>query len=730
MGGESPGRRGPGRFSAPAVRLGIAVHGLLALALATTLLALAMPRHGIGFVAAEGRHGAALVAARPDGASPLLLDAAAPVTLRSAAGVLAVPAGELVNDHAPPGGPAALRAFYARADRIAALAAAPGARAELALPGGTVVVPLARREATPGDLPLDVWLLLAQGCAIGLLGAWMGASAPGHRPARLFAASCGGVLLAALSGAVFDARGLTGPGTLLQVAQALNFIGTNLCAVGLAVLFLHVPRDLVPPRVDHALFALATAAGALEGLGAIPLAGFYAGLLLVTIAFVAIFLRQWRLAAGDPAGRAVLRWIGVATFASAAFLTVGMAAPVLLGTPALASDGMSIIPLFAIYGAIAFGVGRVRLFTLDRWSYRLVLGVLGVALLLVADAALAQVLRLDRPLALALALLVVGYGYLPLRTLVLRLVTGRRPVSGEALFRQAALAAFAATAAARREGWRELLDRLFEPLEIAPLAAAVTTAELREDGAELALPATADDGALRLRFARRGSRLFSPDDLATARQLVALSAEAARARAEYARGVTEERQRIARDLHDDVSGLLLTGLHRTDVGAVRGDLRQALGEIRTMVASLAGRSQPLSVVLADIRFETAARVEAAGIALDWPVSAMLDEPDPELGYAHHKALTSALREIVTNAIKHARATRLSVRTELPGGFVKLSIADDGVGIAAGAPGPRAGHGLGNVRQRLHELGGSCAILPGSGGFRVELLLPLPAATAR
>ncbi|MBU6266658.1 MAG: hypothetical protein KGN34_03895 [Sphingomonadales bacterium] len=715
-------------LAAPAVRLGIAVHVLLALALGATLLALAMPRYGLALVDADAMAGHK-VAASLRGGARLVLDDAAPVTVRGPGGSLTMAADTLVNDHAPEGGAAAVREFYAQRDALGALAAS-GGQALLPVDGRVEIVPLAHRPAGLRDLPFDIWLLIGQGCAVGLLGAWMWTSAPGSRTARLFAASCGGVLLAALSGAVFDARELTGPGTLLQAAQALNFIGTDLCAVGLAVLFLHVPRDLVRPRVDHALFALAVAAGALQGLGLIPLAGFYAGLLLSTLAFIAVFAVQWRLSAGDPAGRAVLRWIGMATFAGAALLTLGMAAPVLLGTPVLASDGMAIIPIFAIYGGIAFGVGGVRLFALDRWSYRLATGVLGVALLLLADAALARLLRLEKPLALALALLAAGYVYMPLRAVVLRLVTGRRAVTSEALFRQAALVAFAASPQARREGWRDLLDRMFEPLELAVLAPAPEAVELREDGTELVIPATADDGGLRLRFARRGNRLFAREDAATARELVALSAEAARARAEYARGVTEERQRIARDLHDDVSGLLLTGLHRTEVGAVRGDLRQALGEIRTMVASLAGRSQPLSVVLADLRFETAARLEAAGMALDWPVSARLDEPDPELGYAHHKALTSALREVVTNAVKYSGGTRLSVRAEALPGRLRLTAADDGIGAA---PVPAAakggGHGLGNIRQRLEELGGTCAILPGRDGFRVELALPLPDAAS-
>jgi len=219
MGGSS---RISGRLRPPALRLGLAIHALLAVAALALLAALAMPRYGAGFV-----DKGALITATSRSGSPVLIADQTPVTLHGGNEALTVPAAALVNDYAPSGGPADVRAFYAARDRIGALAAQPGATLSFTAAGHAHTLPLARRHATLADLPADVWLLLAQAVAIGALGAWMAASAPGHRPARLFAASCTGVTVAALSGAVFDARELTGPGTLLQAMQALNFIGTK-----------------------------------------------------------------------------------------------------------------------------------------------------------------------------------------------------------------------------------------------------------------------------------------------------------------------------------------------------------------------------------------------------------------------------------------------------------------------------------------------------------------------
>jgi signal transduction histidine kinase len=197
--------------------------------------------------------------------------------------------------------------------------------------------------------------------------------------------------------------------------------------------------------------------------------------------------------------------------------------------------------------------------------------------------------------------------------------------------------------------------------------------------------------------------------------------EAEAARAEYGRGVAEERLRIARDLHDDVSAHLLTGLHREDVAMVRGDVRQALVEIRTIVSSLFGPALPLATVIADLRFETAERLAAAGVSLDWGTGDSAALGMVMLDYTHHKALASSVREVVSNVIKHASASALVVTMGVDDGALTLAIEDDGAG--ARTRGAGAGHGLGNIAARLGEIGGSCAASADTGGFRVVLRMP-------
>lgn len=699
------------RWRSPAIRLGVVANLYLGLVALVLWAAMTMPEFGVTPLVERG--GVAFI--RDDGERVRVSPAAA-VKVVSSVGALTLPAATFAADYMPHGDRAAVRRFFAERDQLRAIAAAPDAR----LIAGGRTWPLRERTRQLSDLPLDTWLLVLQAFAIGLLGAWIRLTAPPGAGTRMFALSCDGVLLAGLSGAVFDARALAADGGLLWAMQVLNIVGSNLCAWGLAALFLYLPRTLALRAIGPALLAFAVVLGVLQGLGVLPLSSFYSLLIVPNLFFLAAAVAQWRAARGDPKARTVIRLIGASSFAGAAWICCGMVVPVLFDLPSMGSDGSTILPIALVYGGIAFGVRRARLFELDAWSYRLALGAATLLLLLGVDALMVRVLSVERPVALAAALLVVGYAYLPLRTAAWRWVTGTRPVDQTALVRQAALAAFAADPEARRTGWRDLLDRVFAPLEIAA-AAAVPDVRLAGGGESLHLPATADSEALLLRFARGGTRLFSAADVAVARELLVLTREAAEARRAYASGVAEERRRIARDLHDDVSGLLLTGLHRADVGAMRGDVRQALGEIRVMVSSMADGARSLADVLADIRHEAATRLAAAGLRLDWPPDTAV--APATLDYARARALISAVREVVTNSIKHSRAAALEVRAEPDPATLRLTLADRGEGQEL-FPEPGSGRGLANIAARLAEAGGRCEVEPAASGLTVRITLPL------
>ncbi|MFD2353615.1 sensor histidine kinase [Nonomuraea ferruginea] len=82
-----------------------------------------------------------------------------------------------------------------------------------------------------------------------------------------------------------------------------------------------------------------------------------------------------------------------------------------------------------------------------------------------------------------------------------------------------------------------------------------------------------------------------------------------------------------------------------------------------------------------------------------------------------------VQEALTNARKHAAASRVTVRLERDNRVLRVTVADDGIGLP---PDARAGVGLGSMRERAAELGGTCVVRAAEdGGTVVSADLPTP-----
>lgn len=211
------------------------------------------------------------------------------------------------------------------------------------------------------------------------------------------------------------------------------------------------------------------------------------------------------------------------------------------------------------------------------------------------------------------------------------------------------------------------------------------------------------------------------------RELSQLRARARRIRDEQARLerahlTADERERIYRDLHDDIGAKLLD-LALTAETPRQADLaRSVLQDLRDVVSRSRGEPGTLQDTLADIHEECRQRLEALDVALEWQADD--DLPDPELDHGEALHLHRIVREAMTNALRHARPARIRVRAMRGQGELLLDITDEG-GFAASASGT-GGRGTEGMQARAEELQGSIRWTPGTmGGTKVILRMPLP-----
>lgn len=616
-------------------------------------------------------------------------------------------------------------AFIARQTALFDVLSRDDVALHLRSPPNQLTTVIAHPEGHPlWRLPDGFWVQLLTGIAGTLIAGWVWALRPRSPGPIMFMLTAIGLLAATATSALYANRELAIDGTAFAVMVVINHIGVLLFGLAMVGLLLSYPRQLVHPRWFLAIPVIVTAYMAMDiaqiGLGPSQL---YIFVVLAMLGIFASIGLQWWNTRRSPSDRAALGWLGLSIIAGCGAFTLLGAAPVLFGTPAGIPQSHVTGVLVIVYIGLALGVSRYRLFELGDWSYRILFYTFGALLLLAIDAALIYLLNVEAAPAFGVSLLFVGFVYMPARDWLWNRFTARRRVGQDELFSAALDIAFAPSRTASARQWRALLRRLFDPLEMEDMAETAGLATVSEDGISLLLPAVAGAPPLRLAYPFAGRGLFSPTHVKLANNLVSLTVRAEEGREAYMRGVGEERRRMARDLHDDVGARLLTGLHTADE-TTRPTLQAALSDIRAIVSGLAGEEASLDRVLAETRHEAARRLEAAEIALDWP----LPETEVEaiqLDYRLHKALTSAVREIVSNAIRHSGASRFAVTPTLSPGHLALHFTDDGSGIPAAAlAGETAGFGLRNLRHRIEDIGGHLTLAGEPGRTSITLDIPL------
>lgn len=204
------------------------------------------------------------------------------------------------------------------------------------------------------------------------------------------------------------------------------------------------------------------------------------------------------------------------------------------------------------------------------------------------------------------------------------------------------------------------------------------------------------------------------------------------------RGAAEERERIARDIHDTLAqtlaGLVLLSERagrqardgRTDaatetIATIEQTAREALAESRALVARMA--AVPADDALAAAIERLAARFRAeVGLAIDVEVAAGVD-----LDREQQVVLLRCLQEALANVRKHARATVVSVTVAPDGDGIRMTVRDDGVGFDPSAA--RTGFGLDGISDRATLAGGDVEVESAPGrGATLTILLP-PAGVA-
>jgi signal transduction histidine kinase len=230
---------------------------------------------------------------------------------------------------------------------------------------------------------------------------------------------------------------------------------------------------------------------------------------------------------------------------------------------------------------------------------------------------------------------------------------------------------------------------------------------------------------------KEGSAEFTEDDLAVTGALAlaaGIAIENARLHERVRRSaVFEDRDRVARDLHDTVIqrlfglGLTLQGMAARLPASAAGPLEDLVSELDEVIAQIRSTIYELGMgdmsrgVRDDILVLVSELQDVVGfdarVTFDGPLDTMVT---PQL----REQLLAIVREALTNVGKHAEATQASVHLDVDEATCRLVISDNGAGMGARSSQAGGGLGLPNLRRRAEKLGGTFVIGDAPGGGTV------------
>ncbi len=198
----------------------------------------------------------------------------------------------------------------------------------------------------------------------------------------------------------------------------------------------------------------------------------------------------------------------------------------------------------------------------------------------------------------------------------------------------------------------------------------------------------------------------------------------------------EERERIARDIHDEIGSLLVaikieTNLLTAKLPAAPAGLREKAGGIEMLLDQAMGTASRVSRelrpgILKEFGLAEAVRCQADDFARRFDITCRVQcdddgvEPDADTSLA----LFRIVQEALTNIAKHAHASLVVLRMRRESGSIALEIRDNGRGIAEDDLAKPKSFGLRGIRERVHSLSGKFSIAAGeSGGTHIALLVP-------
>ncbi|PCI79692.1 MAG: hypothetical protein COB20_04330 [SAR86 cluster bacterium] len=431
---------------------------------------------------------------------------------------------------------------------------------------------------------------------------------------------------------------------------------------------------------------------------------------------------QWFSNQRKPVERAQTLWV-ILAFTTGPGIAYGFyVAPKLVGEVPGMPGIVANLMMLSVFAMLTLGIMRSNLFQMEQYIGVAYQWAFASVIFFSLDSILVSTSGLSAGESSFILLALVLWVYLPLRqwfhnSFVTAQQDKRQQLVNESLVLIAEESLTKSESA--DQVWKTALQMVFSPIKLDRLHHGEENG-VSDRGQSLAVAANKYSHGLKLSFAEKGARLFNSKDTELVITLNLLFEKLYDLQDAYLAGLTQERNRIRRDLHDQIGHKLLSLVYSANDEKSRTLAKETMAQLNELIQALKQESVDLSDLSLQLKMLGEESCRHSSLSFQW-YDKLPEGLEIKLSPNQYLNILNIQRELLSNAIKHSHAHTIRSSVDIDSSVLIISLSDDGVGFNHNNIKP--GNGLFNIQTRIEELQAKIEWLT-SEGTKVVFRVPI------